>query len=404
MIRSLLCLTLALVAATLSHAENWPSWRGPTGMGVSNEKNLPVRWSTKKNVRWKVKLEGAGVSTPIVWGKRVWVTTSDGRRNDRLHVYCYKRNDGKLLWHTRLFGTAHDNLYPPGGMAVPTPVTDGKHLYVLFGTGELACLDMDGKPVWIRSLSQEYGVFRNRWGMATSPVLVKDKLIVLVDHWGQSYLLAVDPKTGENVWKTDRSASVNWSTPLPVKVGDHTELLVFGTYEATSYDAMSGSKLWTVDGMHMQCIPSPIVEGKVAFACSGVSTMAIKLDGKTGNRTKKGVLWTNKKANAYVPTPIVYKGLIYIPGDRGIGTCLDAKTGKVVWKKRLGSRYHASPIAGDDKIYFADKDGAVHVVQAGREFKVLAQNYMDEMIVASPAISGGNIFLRGEEHLFCIGK
>src|SRR6516225_8157905 len=295
----MLLVLLVLILTGRVGAENWPGWRGPTGMGISTETQLPVEWSSTKNIRWKVELHGAGVSAPVVWGERVFLTASDGRLNDQLHVFCYHRKDGKLLLHSRFFGTAPSDLFAPGGMAVPTPVTDGKHLFTLFGTGDLMCLDFAGKPVWIRSLAQEYGPFRNRWGMGTSPILVGDNLIVQVDHWSQSYLLCVDAKTGANRWKTDRDASVNWSSPVAVKFKDHDELIVLGTYRAMGYDLNTGSERWQVRGMGMQCIPSPIVEGNILVAASGENTMAIKLDGKSGNLTDSNVLGSTRR-----PPPI----------------------------------------------------------------------------------------------------
>jgi outer membrane protein assembly factor BamB len=403
MTRKTLGLIFVLLLSATTAAENWPGWRGPTGMGISAEAKLPVEWSGTKNIRWKVELHGAGVSAPVVWGERVFLTASDGRLNDRLHVLCYHRKDGKRLWHSRFFGTAPTDLFAPGGMAVPTPVTDGKNLFTLFGTGDLICLDFAGKPVWIRSLAQEYGPFRNRWGMGASPILVGENLIVQVDHWSQSYVLCVDAKTGANRWKTDRDASVNWSSPLAVKFKDHEELIVLGTYRAMGYDLGTGSERWQVRGMGMQCIPSPIVEGNVLVAASGENTMAIKLDGKSGDLTDKNVLWVSKKTPAYLPSPVLYKGRVYIAGDRGINTCLDVAKGTVLWKKRMGDQYYASPVAGDGKIYFPSKEGIVFVVKAGPKYELLAKNDVGEGIVASPAISTGQIFLRGEKHLFCIG-
>ena len=387
-----------------SYADNWPGWRGPGNRGITAETKLPLNWSATKNVRWKVELPGAGVSQPVVWEDRIFLTASDGRANDQLHVYCYHRADGKMLWHAKLFGSAPTDLYPPGGMAVPTPATDGKLLYVLFGTGDLAALDFDGKPAWIRSLAEEYGPFRNRWGMGTSPILVGDILYVQVDHWSQSYLLAVDAKTGANRWKADRPGSVNWTSPLAVKVKDRLEIITFGTNFVRSYDAEKGNELWRVDGMHFQCIPSPVVLGDLLFACSGDNTMAIKLDGSKGDLTKSNVLWKNKKANAFVPSPLLYKDQLYLPADRNFVTCYDARTGTQLWKERLGESFHASPVGGADRVYFTTKEGSVKVVRAGPSFELLADNPMGEMIVASPAFSNGQIFLRGEKHLFCIGE
>src|SRR5947208_1809237 len=199
MLRRLLALLTVLLLPAVVPAENWPGWRGPDHNGISTEKGLPEKWSATENVRWKAPLPGAGVSAPIVWGNHVFVTASDGRQNDRLHLLCFDRDTGKQLWHARFFGSAvSEGQFAPGGMAVPTPATDGKHVFALFGTGDLVCVDFDGRPVWVRSLAQEYGPFRNRWGMAGSPVLVGDLLVVQVDHSGPCYLLGVDAATGAN--------------------------------------------------------------------------------------------------------------------------------------------------------------------------------------------------------------
>jgi outer membrane protein assembly factor BamB len=401
----MICLAIMLMAVVLgsaARADNWPAWRGPAGTGITTENGLPVHWSSTHNVRWKVALHGAGASTPVVWGDRIFLTASDSRLNDRLHIFCYHRRDGRLLWHRRLFGSAPTDLYAPGGMAVPTPVTDGNHVIALFGTGDLACLDLDGKPVWLRSLAQEYGPFRNRWGMASSPVLAGDLVILQVDHWGPSYLLAIDRKTGATCWKTGRDAAVNWSTPLVVTVKDHVEVITIGTHRIKSYDLASGVERWTVGGMDNQCIPSPVAEGNLLFACSAEGTFGIRLDGRNSELEGSSLVWKNKRGNPFVPSPVAYQGCLYVVGDKGIGTCLDAATGKQLWKERLGESYHASLLAGDGKVYFTSKEGMVRVVRAGPVFELLAENDMGEGIIASPAVSRGDIFLRGEKHLFCI--
>ncbi|MCI0684549.1 MAG: PQQ-binding-like beta-propeller repeat protein [Gemmataceae bacterium] len=402
--RHLFCLGIATTLTAGVAADNWPGWRGPTNQGVSAEQRLPLEWSRDKNVRWQVSVPGAGVSAPVVWNDRVFLTASDGRLNDRLQVYCWRRADGKLLWHTKLFGSAPTDMFAPGGMAVPTPATDGKLLFVLFGTGELAALDFDGRPVWIRSLAEEYGPFRNRWGMGTSPVLVDDMLLVQVDHWSQSYLLAVDPKTGANRWKTNRPTSVNWSSPLAVKVNGDKQIVTIGTNHVRGYDAAGGGELWSVAGTHFQCIPSPIAHGKLLIACSGESTMAIKLDGATGDLTKSHVLWKNTKAKAFMPSPLLYEGLIYLPLDKQFVVCLDARTGKQHWKERLGDQFYASPVGGAGRVYVSAHEGIIRVIKAGAVFELLAENDLGERVVASPALSNGQIFIRGDKHLFCIGE
>jgi outer membrane protein assembly factor BamB len=399
-----LLLSLSSCFAILATGADWPGWRGPAGTGISTEKDLPTKWSATENVRWKVPLSGAGVSAPVVSGERIFLTASDGRGSDRLHVYCYQRGDGKELWHTALFGSAQpEGQFPAGGMAVPTPATDGKHLYALFGTGDLVCLDLEGKPVWMRSLAQEYGPFRNRWGMGASPILVGDLLVVLVDHWGQSYLLGIDATTGGNRWKTNRDASVNWSSPVAVKAGGKTHLVVTGTYLVKGYDAADGAELWKVDGMMMQCIPSPVAEGDIVYAVSGRKgpTLAIRLDGAKGDLAKN-IIWRHTRGAPFVPSGLVYAGHYYLIDDEGFGTCLDAGTGAEVWRQRMGGRYQASLLAGDGKIYYTNLDGVVSVIKAGAKFELLSRNQLGEAVVASPAVSNGRLFLRGEKHLYCI--
>jgi len=400
-------LAVCFLCVPWAGAADWPGWRGPAATGVSREQNLPTTWSTTENVQWKVALSGAGVSTPVVFGERIFLTTSNGRLNEQLHVHCFQRGDGRSLWHAEFFGSAQpEGQFPPGGMAVPTPTTDGKHVYALFGTGDLVCLDMDGKPVWIRSLAQEYGPFRNRWGMGASPILAGDLLVVLVDHWSQSYLLGVDAKTGVNRWKANRDASVNWTSPVAATVSGKTQIAVSGSYQVKGYDAANGAELWKVDGMMMQCIPSPVVQGDMLYAVSGRkgSTLAIRLDGSKGDLTKKNVVWQSKRGAPYVPSPVIYDGYYYLVDDEGFGTCLDAATGAELWRERMGGRYQASLAAGDGKVYYTNLDGVISVVKAGPKFQVLAKNKLGESIVASPAIADGQLFLRGEKHLFCIGE
>jgi len=388
-------------------AENWPGWRGPNFDGISPEKGLPQKWSATENVRWKAKLPGAGVSNPIVWGERVFVTASDGRLNDRLHLICIHRDSGKQLWHARYFGSAvSEGQYAPGGMAVPTPTTDGRHVFALFGTGDLVCVDLEGKPVWTRSLAEEYGPFRNRWGMASSPILLGDLLVVQVDHSGQSYLLGVNAATGTNRWRTLRDASVNWTSPYPVKVGGKTQIISAGTYKLKSYAADSGAELWSVQAMQMQCIPTPVASGSQLFALGGrdTTTLSIRLDDAQGDLTKSHVAW-KIRGGANIPSPVTLEGYLFYVEDNGFGNCLSAANGKIVWRERLGGgKYSASPVAGDGKLYFTSEEGRVTVVKAGPEFEILERNNLGELMVASPALSQGRIFLRGDKHLYCIGE
>lgn len=403
MFRATAVIVLLLLPLT-TLASDWPGWRGPGGQGVSSEKHLPLEWSAKKGVRWKAVLPGAGVSAPIVHGERVFVTASDGRRNERLHVLCYQRDDGRLLWHTRLFGSAPTDNYPPGGMAVSTAAADSRAVYVLFGTGDLAALDHEGRPLWIRSLAEEHGPFANRWGMAASPILADGTLYVLVDHWSRSYLLAVDTRTGGDRWKADRPhTAVNWTSPLVTTLGGRRQIVAVGTHQIRGYDA-DGRERWHVGGLHQQCIPSPVTFGDLVIVSSGEGTLAVRPGDATGDLTKsKAVVWCQRKAAGYIASPLVYGREVYLPISGGFCLCLDAATGKQRWKERLGDPAYASPVAGAGRIYCATKEGAVKVLRAGSTFELLADNPMGEPLVASPALADGQIFLRGERHLFCVG-
>ncbi len=406
MTRRLLTLLALLLPPGAATAENWPGWRGPTHDGTSHEKGLPARWSATENVRWGAELPGAGVSAPVVWGERVFVTASDGRLGDRLHLLCFHRDSGKKLWHARFFGSAtSEGQFAPGGMAVPTPATDGKRVFALFGTGDLVCVDLDGRPVWVRSLAQEYGPFRNRWGMAASPALCGSLLVVQVDHPGASYLLGVDAATGANRWRTRRDASVNWSSPLPVRVGERLHIVTAGTYALRGYAAESGEELWSVRGLQMQCIPTPVASGGRLFAAGGrgPSLLSVRLADERGDLTGTHVAWAARNGTN-IPSPVVLDGLCYCAEDGGFANCYRADDGERVWRGRLGGgKYSASPVAGDGKVYFASESGRVTVVRAGPGFEVLARNDVGEAVVASPALSQGSLFLRGERHLYCIG-
>ncbi len=396
--RIVLAVNLCLLLSTPARADNWPAWRGPSGAGVSHETKLPVTWSATENVRWKTPLQGAGVSAPIVWGGRVFLTSSDGRLNDRLHLSCFDAATGKRSWSVRFFGSAApEGLFPPGGMAVPTPATDGKRVFALFGTGDLVCVDFEGKPVWIRSLAQEYGPFRNRWGMAASPILLGDNLIVQVDHFGESYLLAVDAVTGKTRWRTKRDATVNWTSPLVVKVSDQPRIIVSGTNTLRAYDAETGKELWKREGMHTQCIPTPVESDGRLYTLGGKDHYALCLT-MTGEE-----LWKVRSPGAHIPSPLVAGKRFYYAEDGGWGVSLNVENGKRVWRERLGSKQQASPVAGDGKLYFTGETGIITVVKMDDAFEELARNDIGENVVASPAIAEGRLFLRGDKHLFCIG-
>jgi outer membrane protein assembly factor BamB len=395
--------------AEVGRGENWPGWRGPQRTGISTESGLPTSWSATENVVWKAALPGAGISNPIVWDDRVFVTSSDGEQQDELHIVCLHRDDGRELWHLRLWGTAPTLSHgTKSTMASPSPVTDGQHVYGFFGTGDVFCVDFDGGLVWQRALADEYGEFENRFAASSSPLLHGDLLLLQCDHYGASYALAIDKHTGANRWKLDRpEAWLSWASPQLAPVGDsgRHELILCGSEKVDALDPLTGERLWTLGGMAHECIPTPVLGHGLVYAVSGPNgtTYAIRPGGRGDITDTEHVVWTSTRGTPFVPSGILVGDYYYLVNDQGIGTCLTAETGEQVWRKRLGGEFTASPVAGDGKVYFTNESGSTLVIAANTDgYEELAQNELDEPVYASPAISQGRLFIRGASHLYCI--
>ena len=404
------CMTLFVAPIGESASgDDWPGWRGPARSGVSSEIDIPVRWSATDGIRWKTPVPGLGVSSPIILKDRVVLTASDGPDQSELLVMCLAREDGRRLWLRKLWGTA-PTLYhgSKSSMATPTPVTDGRHLFAFFGTGDAFCLDLDGRLIWHRSLASEYGRFENRFAASSSPLLHGDLLLLQCDHYGSSYLVALDKRSGANRWKTDRpEAWLSWSSPIlaPVDAQGAVELVVCGSHKIDAFDPKTGNPLWTVKGMRRECIPTPVLGNGLIYAVSGPKgpTLAIKPGGR-GDVTDTHVVWSNKRGAPFVPSAILVGNRYYLVDDAGIATCLDVGAGKRLWQKRLPGAYTASPIAADHRVYFVNEAGLTIVVDATTDHYVeLARNEIGEPVYASPSLSQGDLYLRGVRHLYCIG-
>lgn len=391
-------------------AADWPQWRGPTADGVSAETGIPTEWDggTGKNVRWKVMLPGAGNGSPVILGEDVILTATSGRDHSELHVLCYDRATGKSKWQTDLTGTPADapfSMFPPErGHAASTPVVTDAAVFALFGTGDLVCLDRAGKPVWMRSLTKEYGVIRNDYGIAASPVVADGTVFVQIDHLEGSYLLAADAATGKSRWKTARPGVYdNWSTPVVARVKGKSQILCLGTKSLTGYDSSTGKVLFTVDGLERLCSPTPIVRGETVYAVSGPGGANIAFDLATPDKPR--VLWQSKKNGPFVPSAVVVGDLYFVSDDQGIATCLDLKTGAERWRERItNGRMRPSPVAAGECVYFTALDGTTTVVKVSAEFEVVAKNPLGEEVAASFALSRGCVFVRGGKHMWCIGK
>jgi outer membrane protein assembly factor BamB len=439
---ALLLLFVLLGAAPI--AANWPQWRGPSGLGVSAESGLPATWSASENMAWSVALAGLGSSSPIVWNDQVFVTSQIGRaprrsgshpmlaRDDaalvaretpiggrreklsgtagpiELVVESFSRADGRRLWEYRLAAEGpFPDLHEKHNLATPTPVTDGKYLFAWFGTGQIVALGLNGALVWTRHLGKEYSPFDINWGHGSSPVLYEDLVILLCDHDSKSYLLALDARTGTERWKTERGASrVSFSTPLLISGAKGDEIIVNSSERVDAYDPATGGLLWYADAPRQTPIPSAVFHDGIIYMTRGYRNspyFALRPGGR-GDVSASHVIWRAPGGGSYVPSIVYYDGLLYLTNDVGVLTCADAKTGRRVWQTRLDGVFFASPVAADGKIYFVSQTGETIVVKAGRTPQILARNNLGERLVASPAISGGRIFLRSDGRLFAIGQ
>lgn len=416
MTRGMMALGAALLVVSYASADNWPAWRGPQFNGVSPAKNVPTKWSAKDNIAWKFELPGIGGSTPAVWGEHIFLTSGDEGRNA---VLCLDRS-GKQLWRS-FVGQEVAGKHRKGSGSNPSPTTDGKHVYVYFKSGDVACLDFQGKIVWKLNLQQEYGEDTLWWDLGTSPVLVGNLVVVACIHSGPSYLVGIQKETGEIAWKQDRNldapdeAAQTYATPVVTEHDGRTILVVLGADHVTAHDPATGEELWRVGGLNpggerfFRSIASPVVADGIAVApyARGNTLTAIRLGG-SGDVTSSHVVWSKEGIGADVPTPAASGGRVYICGDAGNVTCLDVQTGKVIWEGKVDAnrrtQISASPILADGKIFLTREDGVTYVLAEGDEFKLLATNSIDEFVVATPVIVDGQILIRTEEHLVCVGQ
>jgi len=430
-----------LLAAAGAAPDDWPQWRGPHGNGISTETGIPARWG-EEDVRWKVPVGGLGVSSPVVWGDRIFVTSQSGRglrrpgNHPRLAqgeeasaekplgaavgptppgdapgvefvVEAFHRKDGRRLWEYRF---AADGPLPPvhekHNLASPSPVTDGNLVYAWFGTGQLVALDLAGKLAWQRHLGKEFGPFDINWGHGSSPALFGDLLFLLCYHEPSSYLLALDKQTGKERWKVDRGKDVrSYSTPVvfPGPRGD--ELVVNSTERLEAYDPRTGELRWHAGGPHRFAIPVPTFDGAVLYASRGYRSgpyMAIRPGGR-GDVSRSHVQWSVPTGAPYVSSLLYYEGLVYLASDVGVVTCVDARTGEKAWQERIPGIFTASPVAAEGRVYLLSETGDAIVLRAGREPRVLERSPLGERMVASPALSGQQVFIRTDEHLVAIG-
>ena len=407
---------LSFLLAASAVADNWPQWRGPSLNGISTEKDLPTRWSAEENVTWKLAMPSWTGATPIIWGERIFLNVADG--ND-LYLWSVDRTKGQLVWK-KLLGGGNTKMRKQN-MSSPSPVTDGKSVCVMTGTGVLKSFDFNGNELWARDVQKDYGRFGLNWGYASSPLLYEDALFVQVLHGMRtddpSYLLRIDKKTGKTVWRVERPTSAimespdSYTTPALVRQGNTLEIVVTGGDCVTGHDPATGKELWRANGLNpdnhpnYRIVASPVVYEGIVYAPTRVKPLlAIKAGGR-GDVTQSNRLWAFDHGPD-VPTPVTDGKYFYVVDDRGVMWCLDAKTGKEIWgpQRIKPATYSSSPVLADGKLYVTNEEGLTTVLKAGPKFEVIAENNLNDYTLSSPAVSDGQIFMRTGQYLFCIGK
>jgi outer membrane protein assembly factor BamB len=416
-VRAVMAVALVVFGTSpVVRAENWPQWRGPSLNGVSGEANLPVQWSPTQNIAWKLALPTLSGSTPIVWGDRIFLNVAE---KGSLFLWSVDRATGLPLWKQHL-GDG-DRREMKQNMSTPSPVTDGRSVWVMTGTGVIKAFDFAGKEIWARDIQKDYGRFGLQWGYGSSPMLYEDSLFVQVLHGTRtddpSYVMRISKANGRTIWRVERPTRAQWespdsyTTPALLRYANTTEVVITGGDVVTGHDVSTGKELWRADGLNPgndsgnRIVASPVIHGDLIIAPSRERPLLALKPGGRGNVTASHVLWSFNNGPD-VPTPVTDGSYLYIVNDRGIMWCVDAKTGREIYgRQRLRpSTYSGSLVLADGKLYVTNEDGLTSVVRAGPKFEVLAENNFDDYTLSSPAISDGQIFIRTAGALWAIGK
>lgn len=412
---------LALVAILLAspltlHAENWPGFRGPTRQGISSETNLPTKWSATENVAWKAEIPGTGWSSPIVWGDQVFLTTATDE-GKTLRLLCLDRRTGKTLWDKAVCQQKLTRKEGKNSYATPTPVTDGQRVYVVSFNGGIFAVTMDGSIAW----ANRDVAYSSRHGLGVSPILYQDMVVVPFDGsssgpdeyvgwqkpWDQAVILAVDKNTGKTRWKGTRGLSrIAHITPTILRVEGKDQLISAAGDVIQGFDLSTGERIWSATSRGEGVVPSVVIGDGLVYTASGFGKPAIRAvrPGGKGDVTATQIAWEQSKAVPTMSSFLYVKPYLYTINEQGIALCLQGDTGKIVWQERIGGNHCASPIFADGKIYFLSEEGETTIIEAGPKFKVVTKNNLQEKCQASCAVSQGQIFLRTEKNLYCLGK
>ncbi len=397
---------LLFISFSVANAENWPNWRGPNGDGTSSETNIPTKWDSVTNVLWKIEVPGVGHGSPAVWEDRLFLISAQPETMEKL-LLCYDCKSGNLMWKETVLKTPFENKHADNSYASGTPATDGKYVYISLLDGDdavVAAYDFTGKQIWIK----RPGKFSSPHGYSCSPALYNDKVIINCDSKSENFIAALSKSDGQTIWKVKHDKpALSYSTPIFREIGGKTQMIFCGNQQVSSYNPNDGSLYWFVNGPSEDFSSSPVYSEKTGFVLISSSwpqrhLLAIKPDGK-GDVSNSHVVWRSTEGAFYVPSPIVAGDYLLTTMTNGTVHCMEAATGKILWKENLGKQY-ASSVLANGLVYMPNDAGIITVIKPGPTYESIAKNSIGETMFASPAISNGKIYLRGAKHIFCIGK
>jgi outer membrane protein assembly factor BamB len=384
---------------TIDSNDNYPNFRGVGGYGIAKQSGIPVTWDVKtgKNIKWKVEIPLPGYSSPIIWGNKIFLT---GANTSKRAVFCFEKSSGKILWISYVEKIPGEPGQSPKvndetGYSAPTAATDGKNVFAIFANGDIVAIDMEGKQIWAQNLGDP----QNHYGHSSSLMIYKDLVIVQYDQKKSPKLVALSEQTGKTVWSTIRPVKISWSSPIIIKAGNRDEVIVCAEPYVMAYNPVNGEEIWKVSCIEGEVGPSPAYADGIVFSINDYSKLAaIKL----GDQPE--VIWENNDVLSDVPSPVATDNYLFVVSSGGTVVCYDTKTGTKYWEQEMNNAVYSSPIIAEGKVYLVDKTGIMHIFKADKEFKSLGTPALEEGTSCTPAFSKGEIILRGNKNLFCIGK